>query len=153
MKCFTFRQNRLIKRNTNQPFLQTLPELKYVNKVTPYQVYEYNRKKSLQKIAKMQKESEKQFILNICNHNNNAKTVRKSRNYNSPMKKANTVIKKNVNIKCSNYIMSDKIYKVKNYLRLTIHKCVKSNGLKGKEHSYICSSAQTDTSFPYIKSI
>ena len=47
MKCFTFRQNRLLKHNTNQPYQHTLSELRYVNNATPYQVYEYNREKNI----------------------------------------------------------------------------------------------------------
>ena len=157
MKCFTFRQNRLLKHNTNQPYQHTLSELRYVNNATPYQVYEYNREKNIQKIVKKQTKTVTNFNLNICNYNNNAKTVRRSRNFKSSIIKSNNSLMKTKekikNSNKSNCIKSERIYKVKNYLQLTIHKCIKSSGIKGKEHSYICSSAQTETSFPYIKSI
>ena len=155
MKCFTFKQNRLLKHKANQLYQQTLPELRYVNNATPYQVYEYNREKTIQTMVKKQTKTVTNFNLNICNYNKNANTVRRSRNFKSPLK-TNSLMKTKENIKNSNKsncIKSERIYKVKNYLQLTIHKCIKSSGLKGKEHSYICSSAQTETSFPYIKSI
>ena len=155
MKCFTFKQNRLLKHKANQLYQQTLPELRYVNNATPYQVYEYNREKNIQTMVKKQAKTVTNFNLNICNYNKNANTVRRSRNFKLPLK-TNSLMKTKENIKNSNKsncIKSERIYKVKNYLQLTIHKCIKSSGLKGKEHSYICSSAQTETSFPYIKSI
>lgn len=155
MKCFTFKQNRLLKHKANQLYQQTLPELRYVNNATPYQVYEYNREKNIQTMVKKQAKTVTNFNLNICNYNKNANTVRRSRNFKSPLK-TSSLMKTKENIKNSNKsncIKSERIYKVKNYLQLTIHKCIKSSGLKGKEHSYICSSAQTETSFPYIKSI
>lgn len=155
MKCFTFKQNRLLKHKANQLYQQTLPELRYVNNATPYQVYEYNREKNIQTMVKKQTKTVTNFNLNICNYNKNANTVRRSRNFKLPLK-TNSLMKTKENIKNSNKsncIKSERIYKVKNYLQLTIHKCIKSSGLKGKEHSYICSSAQTETSFPYIKSI
>lgn len=155
MKCFTFKQNRLLKHNANQLYQQTLPELRYVNNATPYQVYEYNREKNIQTMVKKQTKTVTNFNLNICNYNKNANTVRRSRNFKLPLK-TNSLMKTKEKIKNSNKsncIKSERIYKVKNYLQLTIHKCIKSSGLKGKEHSYICSSAQTETSFPYIKSI
>ena len=155
MKCFTFKQNRLLKHKANQLYQQTLPEFRYVNNATPYQVYEYNREKNIQTMVKKQTKTVTNFNLNICNYNKNANTVRRSRNFKLPLK-TNSLMKTKEKIKNSNKsncIKSERIYKVKNYLQLTIHKCIKSSGLKGKEHSYICSSAQTETSFPYIKSI